>query len=150
MVIIGPAADTIGRPAINAPKQSSAKAIVNTDTVFSLTPRTRPLLPVTGTIASFGNSGPTWAIVALRLGFLFADSVLGIISLRFAKRVEAAATATTASQASWDATPGRICAVGARRARKSLCDRSPGHFRNSRTNRDIAVKASGTSRPETS
>src|SRR5579859_6781262 len=138
MVIIGPAADTIGRPAINAPKHSSAKAIVNTDTVFSLTPRTRFLLPGTGTMARFGASGLAWAVIALRRGFLFADSVLGIISLRFAKRVEAAATAKTASPASWDATPSCICAVDARRAGKSPCDKSPAHVRNCRTNRDIA------------
>jgi uncharacterized membrane protein YraQ (UPF0718 family) len=66
---------------MNAPKHSTAKIIVSVDTVFSLTPRTAFSAIAAGTIASFGDAALNCTEAPALRGFLFADAVLGIISL---------------------------------------------------------------------
>lgn len=129
-MVIRPAADAEGRPAMNAPKHNSAKAIVNVDTVLSLTPRTRFPAAAVGTIASFGDAGTICAEVAARRGFLLADAFFGIISLRFPNQVAVAANARIAFQASWGAIQGHTCAADAPRARKFPCGSFPARFRS--------------------
>ena len=75
-------AETGGRPAISAPKHTSANSIVALDTVFNFTPRGDVFSIGVGMLTAFCIRASLLLVPLLRRGL-----VLGMVLLRFQDRI---------------------------------------------------------------